>query len=104
MALPWGEYTFTCTDCHGDGNVQYVQAVVDEIGDETDEAELVWGKCEDCRGEGTVSVASIYRALAEHAKREAYPEAVEQAHADFATLNSGEVPQPRTEAQALKSR
>nr|WP_251691232.1 hypothetical protein [Streptomyces sp. CHD11] len=29
------------------------------------------------------SVASIYRALADHAKREAYPEAVEQAHADF---------------------
>ncbi|MBP2067482.1 DNA invertase Pin-like site-specific DNA recombinase [Streptomyces iranensis] len=35
------------------------------------------------------SVASIYRALAEHAKREAYPEAVEQAHADFAVA-SGE--------------
>ncbi|MEV5540903.1 hypothetical protein AB0L13_29040 [Saccharopolyspora shandongensis] len=30
------------------------------------------------------TVASIYRALAEHAKREAYPEAVDQAHADFA--------------------
>lgn len=28
------------------------------------------------------SVASVYRAPAEHAKREAYPEAVEQAHAD----------------------
>ncbi|MEW1659173.1 hypothetical protein [Streptomyces sp. NPDC093707] len=41
------------------------------------------------------SVASIYRALAEHAKREAYPEAVEQAHADFATLQAGEVPGPR---------
>jgi DNA invertase Pin-like site-specific DNA recombinase len=35
------------------------------------------------------SVASIYRALAEHAKREAYPEAVEQAHADFAALQAG---------------
>ncbi len=34
------------------------------------------------------SVASIYRALAEHTKREAYPEAIEQAHADFATLSS----------------
>ncbi|RVX40800.1 DNA invertase Pin-like site-specific DNA recombinase [Nonomuraea polychroma] len=34
------------------------------------------------------SVASIYRALAEHAKREAYPEAVEQAHADFAALQA----------------
>ncbi|MFE1790894.1 DUF4158 domain-containing protein [Streptomyces sp. NPDC059525] len=31
-------------------------------------------------------LASIYRALAEHEKRQAYPEAVAQAHADFATL------------------
>lgn len=35
------------------------------------------------------SLASIYRALAEHAKREAHPEAVEQAHADFAALTAG---------------
>ncbi|MGW3091560.1 hypothetical protein [Streptomyces sp. NPDC001108] len=28
-------------------------------------------------------LASIYRALAEHEKRQAYPEAVEQARADF---------------------
>ncbi|MGQ4355836.1 hypothetical protein [Streptomyces drozdowiczii] len=41
------------------------------------------------------SVASIYRALAEHAKHEAYPEAVEQAHADFTALQVGEVPSPR---------
>ncbi|WP_224389188.1 recombinase family protein [Pseudonocardia sp. ICBG1293] len=34
-------------------------------------------------------LASIYRALADHAKREAHPEAVEQAHADFAALTSG---------------
>jgi hypothetical protein len=40
------------------------------------------------------SVASIYRALAEHAKREAYPEAIEAAHADFAALQAGEVPHP----------
>src|SRR6478609_12020 len=40
------------------------------------------------------SVASIYRALAEHAKREAYPEAVEQVHADFAALAGPEVPDP----------
>ncbi|MFC8828391.1 hypothetical protein ACFT9I_23940 [Streptomyces sp. NPDC057137] len=40
-------------------------------------------------------MAGIYRALAEHAKREAYPEAVEQAHADFAVLQAGEVPGPR---------
>ncbi|MEU0947176.1 hypothetical protein ABZ379_31240 [Streptomyces canus] len=50
------------------------------------------------------SVASIYRALAEHAKREAYPEAVEQAHADVATLTSSEVPEPRTGAEALTTR
>jgi hypothetical protein len=31
-------------------------------------------------------VASIYRALAEHEKAQAYPEAVEQARADFAAL------------------
>lgn len=42
------------------------------------------------------SVASIYRALAEHEKKEAYPEAVEQAHADFAALQAGELPGPRT--------
>ncbi|WP_369367814.1 recombinase family protein [Streptomyces sp. CG4] len=42
------------------------------------------------------SVASVYRALAEHAKREAYPEAVEAAHADFAALQAGELPGPRT--------
>lgn len=34
------------------------------------------------------SLASIYRALAEHDKRQAYPEAVAQAHADFATLKT----------------
>ncbi|KMS86692.1 hypothetical protein ACZ91_35355 [Streptomyces regensis] len=45
--------------------------------------------------EGTPSVASIYRALAEHAKREAYPDAVEQAHADFASLRVGEISGPR---------
>ena len=32
------------------------------------------------------SLASIYRALAEHAKAKAYPEAVAQAHSDFAAL------------------
>ncbi|MFG2886438.1 recombinase family protein [Streptomyces sp. NPDC048297] len=50
------------------------------------------------------SVASVYRALAEHAKREAYPEAVEQAHADFAAMSNETVPEPRTQAEALKSR
>ncbi|MGA5578356.1 hypothetical protein ACPCK9_26475 [Streptomyces koyangensis] len=47
------------------------------------------------------SVASIYRALAEHAKREAYPEAIEAAHADFAALQAGAVPEPRTGAAAV---
>lgn len=32
------------------------------------------------------SVSSIYRALARHEKAQAYPEAVEQAHTDFAAL------------------
>jgi DNA invertase Pin-like site-specific DNA recombinase len=32
------------------------------------------------------SLASIYRALAEHAKAEAYPQAVAQAYSDFAAL------------------
>ncbi|MFD7305266.1 hypothetical protein ACFV83_30790 [Streptomyces pharetrae] len=35
------------------------------------------------------SVASIYRALAEHEKQEAYPEAVAQAHAGFADRRTG---------------
>lgn len=33
-------------------------------------------------------LTSIYRALVEHEKRQRYPEAVEQAHADFAVLRS----------------
>ena len=40
------------------------------------------------------SVASVHRTLAEHAKREAYPEAVEQAHADFAALHACEPSRP----------
>ncbi|MGW6207378.1 hypothetical protein ACWF9B_27530 [Streptomyces sp. NPDC055089] len=40
-------------------------------------------------------MASIYRALTEHAKREAYPEAVEQAHADFTASRTAMVPEPR---------
>ncbi|MER5925450.1 recombinase family protein [Streptomyces mirabilis] len=40
------------------------------------------------------SVASIYRAHAEHAKREAYPEAVAQAHADFDALQADSIPGP----------
>ncbi|WP_240798017.1 hypothetical protein [Streptomyces sp. F001] len=49
-------------------------------------------------------MASIYGALAKYAKREAYPEAVEQAHADFTALTRGEVPEPSTEAKALTTR
>ncbi|GAA2470518.1 recombinase family protein [Streptomyces mauvecolor] len=48
------------------------------------------------------SVASVYRALAEHAKREAYPEAVEAAHADFAALQAGELPGPRVQPQTTR--
>ncbi|WP_406319982.1 hypothetical protein OHA77_40640 [Streptosporangium sp. NBC_01639] len=36
------------------------------------------------------SLASIYRALAEHEKTQAYPEAVQAAHADFALLQDAE--------------
>ncbi|MGE7439786.1 recombinase family protein [Kitasatospora sp. NPDC001175] len=43
-------------------------------------------------------LASIYRALAEHEKAQAYPEAVEQAHADFAALPAEEIPSPRLAA------
>ncbi|MFF5637334.1 hypothetical protein [Streptomyces sp. NPDC012825] len=43
------------------------------------------------------SVASIYWALAEHAKREAYPEAIAAAHDDFAAMNNGAVPEPALE-------
>jgi hypothetical protein len=32
------------------------------------------------------SLSSIYRALAEHDKAQAYPEAIEQAHNDFTAL------------------
>ena len=42
------------------------------------------------------SLASIYRALAEHEKTQAYPGAVEAAHADFAALTTGDdIPRPR---------
>lgn len=42
------------------------------------------------------SVASIYRALAEHERKEAYPEAVAAARADFADLQDvGDIPRPR---------
>ncbi|MHB8186349.1 MAG: recombinase family protein [Dermatophilaceae bacterium] len=47
------------------------------------------------------SLASIYRALAEHEKALAYPEAVEQAHTDFAALQHPEdFPHPRAAAPA----
>ncbi|MFD3793308.1 recombinase family protein [Streptomyces californicus] len=51
----------------------------------------------------SLSVARIYRALAEHSKREAYPEAIEAAHADFAAFQAGEVPPPRLAALDRKS-
>ena len=46
------------------------------------------------------SVSSIYRALAEHEKARAYPEAIQAAHADFAALaglehSANEIPRPR---------
>jgi len=41
------------------------------------------------------SLASIYRALAEHEQRQRHPEAVEQVHADFAALTTGAWPPAR---------
>ncbi|MFD3947926.1 hypothetical protein [Streptomyces sp. NPDC058579] len=49
------------------------------------------------------SAASIYRALAEHQKAQASPEAVEAAHADFAALQNADVPRPRPDATTLSS-
>ncbi|MFI9591315.1 hypothetical protein [Nonomuraea sp. NPDC052265] len=40
------------------------------------------------RRDGNPSLASIHRALAEHEKTQVYPEAVEQAHAEFAVLRA----------------
>ncbi|MGA5134888.1 hypothetical protein ACPCTO_34400 [Streptomyces olivoreticuli] len=48
------------------------------------------------------SVAGVYWVLAEHAKREAYPEAVEQAHTDFVALRAGELPGPRAQPQTVR--
>ena len=38
----------------------------------------------------TPSPASIYRAIAENEKRQSYPEAVDQAQADFASLQTSD--------------
>ncbi|MFF3941675.1 hypothetical protein [Streptomyces phaeofaciens] len=43
------------------------------------------------------SLSSIYRALAEHEKTQAYPEAVDTAHADFAALQQRAQPQVVTQ-------
>ncbi|MGW2650085.1 hypothetical protein ACWC2T_35595 [Streptomyces sp. NPDC001393] len=42
-----------------------------------------------------MTAAECSRALAKHAKREAYPGAVKQAHADLAALQAEEIPSPR---------
>lgn len=49
----------------------------------------------DCKPLPSKPEQMIPAGPAEHAKREAHPEAVEQAHADFAALRAGEVPGPR---------
>lgn len=54
MELVAGEYEFTCAECDGDGNLQYLRITTETEDD--DEPELVWDKCDDCRGEGTVCV------------------------------------------------
>jgi DNA invertase Pin-like site-specific DNA recombinase len=50
------------------------------------------------------SVASIYRALTEHEKTQAYQEAIAQAHANFAALQNADVPGPRPDAEIPSSR
>jgi hypothetical protein len=50
------------------------------------------------------SVASIYRALAEHEKAQAYPEAIAQARTDFAVLQNADVPRPRPDAEIASAR
>ncbi|OEJ28916.1 hypothetical protein AS594_35335 [Streptomyces agglomeratus] len=51
------------------------------------------------------SLASLYGALAEHEKAQAYPEAIEAAHADFAALHArsqgDHIPQPRHHVPAV---
>jgi hypothetical protein len=42
----------------------------------------------------TPSLASIYRALTEHEKRQTYPDIVEQAHTEHAALHAGTRPLP----------
>ncbi|MEV6796552.1 hypothetical protein AB0M87_32285 [Streptomyces sp. NPDC051320] len=49
-------------------------------------------------------VASIYRALAEHEKAQAHPEAIDQARTDFAALQNVDVPRPRPNAKILTAR
>ncbi|WP_442818285.1 hypothetical protein [Streptomyces sp. NBC_01727] len=39
-------------------------------------------------------LASIYRALSEHERAQTYPEAVAQAHTDFAALQTEDIHQP----------
>ncbi|MFF8958677.1 recombinase family protein [Streptomyces sp. NPDC014894] len=46
------------------------------------------------------SLASIYRALAEHEKAQAYPEAIETAHADFAALRQRTAPAPSSSSRS----
>jgi hypothetical protein len=55
----------------------------------TDEQAEAYGRFVE---EPTPSLASIYRALTEHEKRQAYPEAIAQAHADFAELRTDDAP------------
>lgn len=45
---------------------------------------------------GTPASCGSYRGLAEHEKRQAYPEAVAQAHADFDALQAEEIQQPQS--------
>ena len=50
MVLIEGE--FECDECNGNGSVQAIQTA----DKNSDKAEPVWDKCEDCRGQDTVCV------------------------------------------------
>jgi len=53
MTITPGEYEFTCSECRGEGSVQVLVGMIDEA---TDTPDLRWEKCEDCWGDGTVTV------------------------------------------------
>jgi len=62
------------------------------------------GTLRPARKERCPCVADIHRALAEHEKAQACPEAVERAHGDFVARADGQVPESRPKAEAVSTR